>query len=323
MAYLSSPIWLLFLLFSPILFIGDRIPVQNTVLFISAMCLLLIPKALAAERMIFSPEHRRVAGSAFKIIWSVVGETVYSMLLAPILMLFYTQFVYSSFFGGSAGWGRQQRTDEEGPSWRQCEVVHAAHTLLAILVGGVVAWWLPAMLPGLMLVLIGPIVSIPFSYLLAANKMGRLAQRHGWFLIPEETQLPPELQPLAAPLQAPGSDGAPGDLAEDFGLARTVLDPRVNALHVSLLRERQHVPLHAHERLKTLCEKLLLDGPAALQPREKKILLWDADSMLALHQQLWGSSSGQWHSWWREAFDNYLHSLPQSSVTPSKQSVAA
>jgi membrane glycosyltransferase len=312
MAFLSSPLWLLFLIFSPVLFIGGRVPVQNTFLFVSAMFLLLLPKLLAAERMIASPERRRLAGGSLKVLLSTLGETVYSMILAPILMLFYTQFVWSSFFGGFAGWGRQKRSDDTGPTWRECIVVHFTHTILAVAVCVLVAWLLPAMVPWLLLVLIGPIVSIPFSHIMASNKLGRLAQRHGWFLIPEETDVPPELQPLAQPAQLPATDGKlAADFAEDYGLARTVLDPRINALHISLLRERPHVPLQAHERLTALCDKLLQDGPSALQPREKKLLLWDADAMLALHEKLWASPSVRWHQWWQNAFRNYLESLPQ------------
>ncbi|HUC86591.1 MAG TPA: glucans biosynthesis glucosyltransferase MdoH [Candidatus Acidoferrales bacterium] len=313
MAYLSSPLWLLFLLFSPILFIGERIAAQNSFLFVCSMSLLFIPKLLAAQRMISIHEVRILAGGGLKIMLSILGETVYSMILAPILMLFYTQFVWSSFFGGSAGWARQKRADEEGPSWRECLIVHSTHTVLAVAACGLVAWFLPAMLPWLLLVLVGPIVSIPFSRLVASNKLGELARRRGWFLIPEETNLPPELQPLEEPVEPSAAAGdVSREFAEDFGLARTILDPRLNALHVSILRERPHASLDAHERVTALCDRLLQNGPGALQPREKKILLWDADAMLALHQKLWASPSVCWHEWWQVAFKTYLKSIPQS-----------
>jgi membrane glycosyltransferase len=309
MGYLSSPLWLLFLVFSPILFIGGRVPVQNTFLFVCAMLLLFIPKVLAMQQMISSPQ-RRTMGGGLKIILSTLGETVFSMILAPILMLFYTQFAWFSFFGGFSGWGRQKRSDDTGPSWRECIVVHAAHTVLGIAACVLVAWRLPAMLPWLLLVLIGPMVSIPFSHLMASNKLGGLARRHGLFLIPEEVEPTPELKALEVPDPALAEPGAQAELAEDFGLARTILDPRLNALHISLLRERPQVPMHTHARLSLLCDQLLRDGPSALQPREKKILLWDADSMLALHQKLWGSPAVRWHEWWQVAFRSYLTSLP-------------
>jgi len=312
MAYASSPLWLLFLLFSPVLFIGGRVPVQNTFMFVCAMFLLLMPKVLAAQQLISSPGCRTAAGGRVKIILSTIGETIYSVILAPILMLFYTQFVWSSYFGGSAGWGRQKRTDDEGPSWRECTVVHLAHTILAVAAAALVAWLLPAMLPWLLLVLIGPIVSIPFSRLMASNRLGLLSQRKGWFLIPEETQPPWELQKLENPFES--STDAPtqtGDEAEDFGLGQTVLDPRLNSIHVSLLHERQQVPVRTREHLVALCDQLLRNGPPALSLRDKRILLWDADSMLLLHRKLWSSPAGCWHEWWQRAFRTYAQSLAE------------
>jgi membrane glycosyltransferase len=314
MAYLSSPLWLLFLLFSPVLFIGGNVPVQNMFLFACAMILLLTPKLLAAERAIASPERRQAAGGTAKIILSTLAETVYSMLLAPILMLYYTQFVWSSFFGGSTGWGRQKRTDEDGPSWRECIVVHAAHTVLAIGAASLAAVFVPAMLPWLSLVLAGPIVAIPFSHFVASNKLGLSSRRHGWFLIPQETNPPRELQQLEAPF-APQVDGRTPllDGVEDFGLAQTVLDPRLNSIHVSLLHGRQQVLPHTHARLIELCDQLLRQGPLALSPREKRVLLWDAEAMLTLHRRLWSSPATYWHQWWQDAFRNYLESLASSA----------
>jgi membrane glycosyltransferase len=312
MAYASSPLWLLFLLFSPVLFFGNRLPVQNTFLFTCAMLLLLVPKALAAQHLMASPQRRAAAGGGLKIFLSTLAETVYSMLLAPILMLFYTQFVWSSFFGGSAGWGRQKRTDDEGPSWRECIVVHATHTVLAVVAAALVAWLLPAMLPWLLLVLAGPIVSIAFSHIVASNRLGDLSRRHGWFLIPEEKSAPEELQAVAQPFRLPAESAVPGGAGiDDVGLAQTILDPRINAIHVSLLRERSQVPLRTHEHLVALSDQLLQQGPQALQAREKRLLLWDADAMQALHRKLWGSPAADWHSWWREAFTRYVRSLPE------------
>ncbi len=310
MAYLGSPLWLLFLLFSPVLFMGGNVPVNNAFLFVCAMCLLFAPKLLGAQRLIAVAEQRKAAGGTIKILMSILAETIYSMILAPILMLFYTQFVWSSFFGGSVGWGRQKRSDDTGPSWRECLMFHLAHTVLALAAGILVAWLVPAMLPWLALVLIGPVVAIPFSRFLASNKLGRLSRRYSCFLVPEEIYPPSELQSLQTlPESLARPDFPAGEAGEDLALAQTVLDPQLNALHVSLLRERQMVPLRTHEHLLGLCDKLLHDGPPALPLREKRILLWDADSMLTLHRKVWDSPATAWHAWWQTAFQEYEATL--------------
>ena len=68
--------------------------------------------------------------------------------------------------------------------------------------------------------------------------------------------------------------------ATNFGLLQAVLDPRLNAIHVSLLRERPQVPVRTREYLAALANRLLREGPAALTPAEMKTLLWDAEAML-------------------------------------------
>ncbi|HEY5913717.1 MAG TPA: hypothetical protein VJA21_24275 [Verrucomicrobiae bacterium] len=49
-------------------------------------------------------------------------------------------------------------------------------------------------------------------------------------------------------------------------------------------------------------------GPFALTLAEKRMLLWDAETMLALHQTLWSSSASRLHGWWQIAFRQYVES---------------
>jgi len=307
MAYAGSPLWLLFLLFSPILFIGKHVPMQNTFMFACAMFLLLVPKFLAAERLISSPELRHRIGGGLKIILSTIGETLYSMILAPILMLFYTQFVWSSYFGGSKGWGSQKRSDDAGPSWGECTAVHCAHTVIAVAAAVLAAMLLPQMFPWLLLVLAGPIISIPFSRLMASNKLGLSSQRSGLFLVPEETQPPWEIRYLQESSQAAAPViSVPEVDLKDYGLAQAILNPRLNSIHVSLLHERRQVPSRTRRLLDHLGNQLLSEGPGRLSVQEKRMLLWDANSLLALHRKLWSTPSEQWPQWWRSVFNQCL-----------------
>lgn len=315
MAYASSPLWLLFLLFSPVLFVGNQAQSNSAFLFCMAMFLLFVPKILGAWHLVSNSHHSKSAGTPFKILVSTMVESLLSMLLAPILMLFYTQFVWSSIFGASVGWGRQERSDEDGPSWQDCIKAHRTQTGLAVAAGALVAWRMPGMFPWLCLVLLGPVLSIPFSRLTASGKLGLWARRHGLFIVPEETQAIPLLQPLQEPFKTGNGLRRSAELGEDFGLAQTALDPRTNAIHVTLLRERSHASRHNEDRLNSLCDQLLAQGPAALPPRDKKIVLWDPDAMQLLHQKLWDSPASQIHEWWRAAFESYRASLSSFGTT--------
>jgi membrane glycosyltransferase len=136
--------------------------------------------------------------------------------------------------------------------------------------------------------------------------------------VPEEVEPPSELRALPEPLAAKEAASVLTDaFGADFGLAQAVIDPRINALHLSLLRERPQVSIHNQEHVVGLRNRLLREGPAALAPREKKILLWDADSMLDLHQRLWSSPETTWHQSWQEGFRKYVTSLSPAGTEPA------
>jgi len=306
LAYVSSPLWLLFVLLSPLLLIDGHPPVVGVLLFAYVMGLLLAPKLLGALRIMAPAGPATAFGSRGKVLLNIIAETIYSLILAPILMLFYTQFVWSAFFRGEVAWGGQQRTDDAGPSWRECAAMHLGHTLLGIAAGVLLAWAAPAMLPWLLLVLIGPLVAIPFSRLLASNAVGLSSRRQGWFLIPEESQPPQELRRILEPCESPASAFPPiMERSRNFGLLQAVLDPRLNTIHVSLLRKRTQMSVRTREYLAALGGRLLREGPSALTPAELKTLLWDAEAMLAMHQQLWRCPVAQMHAWWHAAFRIY------------------
>jgi membrane glycosyltransferase len=109
------------------------------------------------------------------------------------------------------------------------------------------------------------------------------------------------------------------EYAPDYGLLQTVLDPYINAIHVSLLRLRTDSNPRTQENLLLLAERLLLDGPFALTPAENKTLLWDAETMLAMHQKLWSSPASQLHDWWQAAFRHYV----ESSALSIRRNVSA
>ena len=99
----------------------------------------------------------------------------------------------------------------------------------------------------------------------------------------------------------------------DYGLLQAVLDPYINAIHVSLLRQRAEACLRTREYFAMLSERLLLEGPLALTLAEKRMLLWNADAMLSMHQKLWSSRPSHLHGWWQAAFRHYVESSALST----------
>ncbi len=102
---------------------------------------------------------------------------------------------------------------------------------------------------------------------------------------------------------------------KDAGLAEVVLDPYVNAIHVSLLREKQLNPVYAESLarlgvgspdVRVLGAKLLAAGPEALKPAERMLVMSDADTMSWLHRQIWIRPGGTLAPWWQAAIRRTL-----------------
>jgi membrane glycosyltransferase len=96
-----------------------------------------------------------------------------------------------------------------------------------------VAWRAPAALLWLAPVFVGPLVAIPLAYFTALPAAGNRAARRGWFLIPEETQPPPEIEAVQKEFSGPITPFFNAqNYAADYGLLQAILDPYVNGVHV-------------------------------------------------------------------------------------------
>jgi hypothetical protein len=70
------------------------------------------------------------------------------------------------------------------------------------------------------------------------------------------------------------------------GFMHLLSDRSANALRVALLRGKAPVSTAARMRNRTLREKLLTGGPKSLTPKERMLLLRDAESITLLHHEL-------------------------------------
>ncbi len=116
-------------------------------------------------------------------------ETAASVLTAPIMMLLHTRFVVATFSGHKVTWNAQPREDR-GVTFCDAVAVHFAHTLFGGLVG-LTLWYLaPSLLPWMLPVLVGPVLSIPLSMCLGSAIWGQRLARWRLLLIPEEIEEP-------------------------------------------------------------------------------------------------------------------------------------
>jgi membrane glycosyltransferase len=220
-------------------------------------------------------------------------------------MMFYTKFVLSSLTGITVKWGKQKR-GEDRPTWAQLWRLFGLYTLLAIAAWLALARFAPILIPWLVPVLTGLTLAVPFARLTASRRLGEVARAHGWFLIPEESNPPRELARLNepdAPEHSPFFEQP--DYADHLGLLHAVLDPYMHAVHVSLLRLRDQVSEKTREYSDELRDKLLAAGPDGVSAEERTNLLWDAESLITLHKELWICPERTLHPWWQKALRHY------------------
>lgn len=306
MAYSSSLVWLLFLLLggveiarremSETVYFSGQVPTPQwpismaeaaVTLLVVTMSALLLPKVLALGLALADKERCRRLGGAPRLTLSVVLESLYSALLAPVMMMFHSGFVLSVLAGASVGWGAQRRS---GAATDMSEVVrvHLPHTLAGIGAGAAILAWVPGMFWWAFPVLLGLIVSIPLSLVSSSVSLGRLARRAGVFLTDEEASPPPVLARLAE-IEA-SREGQAID-REDL-LRRVVLEPRFNLRHVRLLRAYGDIPSADAAKLRELREQVEKDGLASLSVEELVAVLQDPDTLEELHLAAWPAAAG-------------------------------
>ena len=137
LAYASSPLWLAFLMLSTLLFAQhagreptyffepDQLfpiwPTANVKLMLTLFgltgVLLLAPKAMALAALVLRGEARRFGGVG-RLLASAFIEFWHSLLLAPVRMLFHSQFVLAALTGWRLDWKSPPR-DDAATSWRE------------------------------------------------------------------------------------------------------------------------------------------------------------------------------------------------------------
>jgi membrane glycosyltransferase len=332
--YLAGPLWLAFLVtfiwiywfrqhtglssitvhaFTPYLNLSGT--AHALLIFIICMFVLTLPKFLALLDLLQDGKRRRAFGGLTNATVGVIGETIFSTLHAPLQMLWHTRFVISNLFGAGVGWSGQKRA-AGGTTWLFAIRRHWGHTLIGLIWGAFMwqldrslFWWFTP-------VLMGMACSIPLSVLTSRRGIGGRARKIGLFLTPEETKPPVELVFLRANLKIHELTSDTTSRRPHDGITEAVLDPYVNAIHVSLLREKKLNPIYAEQleklgvgspAVRTLARKLLAEGPFKLTPVERLLVMSDARMMDWLHQQTWLCPSELLAPWWRAAIQKYSH----------------
>lgn len=302
MAYASSLAWMSFLLVGgyeiirrsltePVYFQGESsqpvwpvsVEQEAVGLLTLTLCVLFLPKVLGLLLVLMDGRRRRAMGGTIRVTLSVIMESLYSALLAPVMMMFHASFVVSVLIGGSVGWGTQRR-GVGGTALGEAFRAHGLHTIIGIIAGvGVyqlapdVFWWTVPVVAGLVL-------SIPLTLVSSSSRVGLALRRAGFLLAEEEGAPPPILARLEKLLRQ--REAQPG---EPMDFPRALADERMTAIHAGLVRAYGEEAPVAAEELQAIETKIRAEGPAALSGPERIAVLQHADSFEQLHR-MWQES---------------------------------
>lgn len=257
MAYASSPIWILFVLTclagwaadqysaGQISGVNERIPAFMSVnmirmgLFAAAMMMLIIPKLYSVVTIVCEGRARQFGGIVALVV-SAVCETVWSVLISPVMALLHTRFVLGAILGRSVRWSAQQR-GEHGISMGCAARQYGGMTLIGIV--GASAIWLfaPSLLAWFSPVLIGLVLSIPIAMITGSSSLGRSFQKARLLLIPQETERSEIQINFDTAFSRLNDDVASSGSTHRTNFERVISDPGFFLLHQRLLQAGESV----------------------------------------------------------------------------------
>lgn len=154
-------------------------------LFLATLVVVLLPKGLG---LILEWRRAKSAASALRTTAGVAIETVYSMLIAPILMLTQTVGAAQILLGFDSGWSAQKRDDGALPFGAAMWFTRW-HTLIGFVVA-VIAWSVsPGLLAWMAPVVLGLLLAGPVSWY-TSLKVGAVSR---WALATSEDISPPRV----------------------------------------------------------------------------------------------------------------------------------
>jgi len=226
-AFLSSPLWLLFILAALGLGVQNEFarpeyftrsitlfpiwphidPVRAFRTFLISLALLGVPRILGILGFLLatlgplessSGSRRRLrASEALLLPFSIALEVVLSALIAPIMMLIHCGLVANILAGRDSGWSPQRRGDQTLP-WAEVAYRHRWHVVAGLLLafaGRSISWQMVAWLSP---AAVGMVAAVPLSLLTGSPRVGGWPSRWRLLQTPEEGEPPAVRQQMMA-----------------------------------------------------------------------------------------------------------------------------
>jgi membrane glycosyltransferase len=181
---------------------GQYVPVEagaGTLLFAIMMLMTFAPKIATIADVLLTPSLRRANGGTLVFAANIAVETLFMLLLAPLIALAHTIFMTRLLvFRRGGSWTSQSRQSHAVP-WSMAFAKMWPQTLAGIGVLTIVALKAPQDFGFALMGAAGLVLAAPFAVVTASPWLGRLFAKIGICHLPEERTVPASLAPLRLP----------------------------------------------------------------------------------------------------------------------------
>jgi membrane glycosyltransferase len=214
MMYMGAPAWMLMTCAALAkLFVGepgDMDLALGTAMFFVMITVSLVPKIAGMLDVALTPGAVARWGGRRRFLAGALAETLFSILMAPVMAVHVTVFLAGLLCGRSVKWGGQKR-EAHGIAWADAAATFWPQTVFGLAIAAAI---LTTASPWLMLwaapLVGGLVLSIPFAVATASPALGRWMRRVGLGAVPDELAPCESLTRVAAgPLAPPAPDPVP------------------------------------------------------------------------------------------------------------------
>jgi membrane glycosyltransferase len=260
--------------------------------------ILFLPKVLALVLLWREPEQWRYFGGPARATLSALLESLFSVIVAPVLMVFQTKFVAAILLRRNVGWPTQQREDRV-TTWSEALRAHGSQLVLGVAAGLVTWFYVPGFFWWFTPVLAGLVLAVPVSVVTSRSDLGDAAARAGLFMTPQEVA-PAEVvrryRAIVDRAEAAGRTAGPQPL-----WLRALIDPRIYYLHRKLLPSDEPTRRQRHQ-LDGLMYTLVDQGEDALEIAERRAMITNSICLKRIHIGLWSELPLERLVMWEAAF---------------------
>ncbi|OCG01276.1 glucans biosynthesis glucosyltransferase MdoH [Gilliamella sp. wkB112] len=299
MAYISSLLWLVFLFFSTLLLLVFNLSDQQyffqpnqfyptwpkwdenlAIQLLSTTMVLLFAPKFFSYGIIIARTGAKDVGGIFKLTLSILVEMVWSMILAPIRMIFHSKFVLKAWLGSKIQWKSPSRNDDV-LTWGESFYFCWSLSLLGIIWLWIIIWLNPQFTYWYIAILIPLTISPLVVRVSGLSSIGMKAKKAGLFLTPEETH-----PARAVTLTGEYLVNTEANIV-DHGFIMALVDPVYNALACALSTSRHLINDKIQQRRLELIAHYQQVDLTKISKEQQLAILEDPILLSALHDHIW------------------------------------